>query len=112
MNAVELYVKAWNTIDVSDRYNLLKQCFADDASYIDDHIKERIYNLDAMQNMIAGFRSVLDHELKIEGLIKFHHDVFQFNWLLENSQGILSKGNFTGSLNEAGKINMIIGFLK
>jgi hypothetical protein len=108
---IETYVLAWNATEASNRKTLLEKSFSNNGSYLDEHVPKPISNLEEMNEMITFFRSRLNHQLVVIDAIDFHNNVFRFKWKLENDQGILSNGTFTGEFDSDNKIKKVVGFL-
>jgi hypothetical protein len=115
LEAVHVYVEAWNTPDEQARNTLLEQCWAEDGTYLNPHVE--IHGREELSAYIGrflerrasglgpGFRTL------ISSGVDHHHKVARFSWtILDPSGSPVSYGSNFGEFAPDGQFQRITVF--
>lgn len=110
--SIQNYFKAWNTNDAAERAELLKTAWSESGIYTDPmaHVEGRQALIDHIGTTLSSpqFQGA---SLKPGSDIDIHHQVFRFQWKLNDAAGkTLVEGMDYGEFDEQGVITKIIGF--
>ena len=104
------YVAAWNEADAGARLEILEDCWAEDAVYVDPNVelKGRAALSERISTVQAGRPGA---RIEMMSGIDLHHNVVRFLWRLVHADG--STGDVSidfGEVDAAGRLTKIAGF--
>lgn len=110
VNTIDKYIAAWNATGSSARRLLLRECWGDDATYIDPTVS--LIGRGALERHIesVGSRRPGSH-LELMSGVDHHHNVLRFLWRLVQADG--SHGSTSidfGEIGRDGRLTKIAGF--
>jgi hypothetical protein len=110
-DVIDRYLACWNETEADDRWKLLQQNWADDATYVDPLVDVRgraalHATIAAVHEQFPGF------VFTSVGSVDAHHDVARFGWGLgpEGAEPVVI-GFDVVTTDDAGRIRSVIGFL-
>jgi hypothetical protein len=108
---VERYLAVWNTTDEADRRKTIEEVFAEDVRYVDP--LAAVEGRDALNALIGAVHQQFPGLVfSAGGPADAHHDQGRFTWHLGPAGGEpLVVGFDVASLDEAGRIREVLGFL-
>ncbi len=107
---IDGYIAIWNEPAGAMRQQLIKETWAEDASYLDPVlVGEGHPGIDAMvQGVQERFPG---HRFRRTSEVDSHHDRVRFTWELASEDGtMVVKGTDYGALTADGRLQTIIGF--
>jgi hypothetical protein len=108
---VQRYLAVWNTTDEADRRQAIDETFAEDVRYVDP--LAAVEGRDALNALIGAVHQQFPGLVfSAGGPADAHHDQGRFTWHLGAPGGEpLVVGFDVASLDEAGRIRRVVGFL-
>jgi hypothetical protein len=107
---VDTYLSMWNESDAARRADIIRQAWADDASYVDPLLEARGYAelsaiVDAVQAQFPG------QQFRRTTAVDAHHDQVRFGWALAAPDGTVTvAGIDVGTVARDGRLASITGF--
>jgi len=103
------YLMTWNETDAKRRRALIRETWADTASYVDPMFE--VSGHDGIEAMVSGFQKQFPgltfHQI---GDAEGHHDRVRFQWeLVTVEKDVVAAGTDVGVI-EAGRFRSITGF--
>jgi SnoaL-like protein len=111
-NVVSQYLKVWNTTDDAARREAIGEVFAEDVRYVDPLAE--VEGRDALSALIGAVHQQFPGLVFTSGgPADAHHEQGRFTWHLGEPGGgePLVVGFDVASLDEAGRIRQVLGFL-
>ena len=110
-DVVAQYLRVWNTTDDNDRRRLIAEVFAEDVRYVDP--LAAVAGHDALSALVGAVHQQFPGLVfTAGGPADSHHDQGRFTWHLGPAGGEpLVTGFDVASLDEAGRIREVLGFL-
>lgn len=110
-NVVSAYLRVWNTTAEAERRKAIDEVFAEDVRYVDP--LAAVQGRDALSALIGAVHQQFPGLVfTAGGPADAHHDQGRFTWHLGPAGGEpLVVGFDVASLDEAGRIRQVLGFL-
>lgn len=110
-NVVSAYLRVWNITEETERRKAIDEVFAEDVRYVDP--LAAVEGRDALSALIGAVHQQFPGLVfTAGGPADAHHDQGRFTWHLGPAGGEpLVVGFDVASLDEAGRIRQVLGFL-
>lgn len=110
-NVVSAYLRVWNIAEETERRKAIDEVFAEDVRYVDP--LAAVEGRDALSALIGAVHQQFPGLVfTAGGPADAHHDQGRFTWHLGPAGGEpLVVGFDVASLDEAGRIRQVLGFL-
>jgi hypothetical protein len=108
---VDTYLQMWNTADVGERAERIREAWIETGHYIDPLMEGRGY--DGLSAMVDGVQAQFPGaQFRRTSGVDEHHGLIRFGWELVGSDGVLiAAGLDIGVLAGDGRLDRIAGFL-
>lgn len=107
---VRRYIETWNETDPQQRRRLIKEVFAEDASYTDP--LAAVCGRDAIDELITGAQAQFAGlQFSLAGPVDAHHDQARFSWHLGVTGQEPAVIGFDVAILENDRLRTVYGFL-